>query len=105
MPKKMLLLIFYRASDQKNKIVVDNASGGSFINLPYSIVSKVLYKVAILCWVWDIKDAEVAMGAPSLSFVRIDRKDKEKETNANMSKVMSCLTLLLELMLVKLVES
>lgn len=92
----MLLQIFYLALDKRNKDIVDNVSGISFINSSYGIVSKVLDQVAIWWKGWDIKDAEVA---PSPSFMCSDRKDEEEKTEANTSKVMSCLELLLDHML------
>lgn len=63
-PKNILLQIFYRALDQLNKSIVDNAFGGSLVKLSYGVASNLVNKVIKLSRGWHTRDVEVAMGLP-----------------------------------------
>lgn len=99
MTEKIFPQIIYRALDQKNMAIMDNDSDGSFINSLYGIISKVLDQLAAWCNGSDIELAEVAMRAPSSSFVCHNIKNNEEDIDTNMVKLISYLKLLHDHML------
>ncbi|XP_047264469.1 uncharacterized protein LOC124896741 [Capsicum annuum] len=103
--EKMLLQIFYWALDPLNKTMVDNESGGSLMKLTYHEASNLLAEVTKQNRGCHTLDTEVPKGSPTTFVINKEQRNKDKEREKNMAKIMTQLDLLMKLVMVEPIKA
>ncbi|PHT34449.1 hypothetical protein CQW23_26249 [Capsicum baccatum] len=88
-----LMEILYRALNSGTKPVVDNAAGGSFMDLTFVQASNMLDRMTKQSRAWHTRDSEVA--SPTLSIgMSADQRRREEEREQDMAHMKTQLDLL-----------
>ncbi|PHT28149.1 hypothetical protein CQW23_32251 [Capsicum baccatum] len=88
-----LMEILYRALNSVTKPVVDNAAGGSFMDLTFGQASNMLDRMTKQSRAWHTRDSEVA--SPTLSIgMSADQRRREEEREQDMAHMKTQLDLL-----------
>jgi hypothetical protein len=88
-----LMEILYRALNSVTKPVVDNAAGGSFMDLTFGQASNMLDRMTKQSRAWHTRDSEVA--SPTLSIgMSADQRRREEERDQDMAHMKTQMDLL-----------
>lgn len=76
--EKILLQIFYRAVDQLNKTIIDNASRECLVKLSYRVASNFLNQVTKKNRGWHTQDSDVTIRSSVASYLNKGQRKKDQ---------------------------